>query len=66
MSESLGESSRVQKERLDAGIKLIDDERAASIATKLNGDMTQMRSEANTSRETLRALIEAKLEPAKS
>jgi DNA recombination protein RmuC len=48
-------------ERLDAGIKLID-ERAASIAAKLNGDMGQMRSEANTSRETLRALIEAKLD----
>ena len=45
-------------ERLDAGIKLID-ERAAGIAAKLNGDMAQMRSEANTSRETLRALIEA-------
>ena len=48
-------------ERLDAGIKLID-ERAASIATKLNGDMEQMRSEANTSREALRGLIEAKLD----
>jgi DNA recombination protein RmuC len=48
-------------ERLDAGIKIID-ERAAGIATKLNGDMAQMRSEANTSRETLRALIEAKLD----
>ena len=48
-------------ERLDAGIKLID-ERAAGIATKLNSDMAQMRSEANTSREALRALIEAKLD----
>jgi DNA recombination protein RmuC len=48
-------------ERLDAGIKIID-ERAAGIATKLNGDMEQMRSEANTSRETLRALIEQKLD----
>ena len=48
-------------ERLDAGIKLID-ERAASIAAKLNGDMAQMRSEANTSREALRGLIEAKLD----
>ena len=48
-------------ERLDAGIKLID-ERAAGIATKLNGDMAQMRSEANTSREALRGLIEAKLD----
>jgi DNA recombination protein RmuC len=47
-------------ERLDAGIKLID-ERAAGIA-KLNGDMGQMRSEATTSREMLRALIEAKLD----
>jgi DNA anti-recombination protein RmuC len=48
-------------ERLDTGIKLID-ERAASIAAKLNGDMEQMRSEANTSRETLRGLVEAKLD----
>jgi hypothetical protein len=36
-------------ERLDAGIKLID-ERAASIAAKLNGDMEQMRSEAPAAR----------------
>jgi DNA recombination protein RmuC len=48
-------------ERLHAGIKIID-ERAASIAAKLNGDMAQMRSEANTSREALRGLIEAKLD----
>ena len=48
-------------ERLDTGIKLID-ERAASIAAKLNGDMEQMRSEANTSREALRGVIEAKLD----
>jgi hypothetical protein len=48
-------------ERLDAGIKLID-ERAAGIATKLNGDMEQMRCEANVNRETLRGLIEAKLD----
>ena len=47
--------------RLDAGIKIID-ERTAGIATKLNGDMEQMRSEANTSREALRALVEAKLD----
>jgi len=48
-------------ERLDAGIKIID-ERAACIASELNGDMVQMRSEANTSREALRGLIEAKLD----
>ena len=48
-------------ERLDAGTKIID-ERAAGIATKLNGDMVHLRSEANTSRETLRGLIEAKLD----
>jgi hypothetical protein len=48
-------------ERLDGGIKLID-ERAAGIAIKLNGDMAQMRSEANTSREALRGLVEAKLD----
>ena len=34
----------------------------AGIAAKLNDDMGQMRSEANSSRETLRALIEAKLD----
>ena len=48
-------------ERLDAGIKIID-ERAAGIATKVHDDMAQMRSEANTSRETLRVLIEQKLD----
>jgi DNA recombination protein RmuC len=48
-------------ERLDAGIKIID-ERAAGIATELNSDMAQMRSEPNTSRETLRGLIEQKLD----
>ena len=48
-------------ERLDAGIKLID-ERAAGIAAKLNDDMGLMKSEANISRETLRALIEQKLD----
>jgi DNA recombination protein RmuC len=48
-------------DRLEAGIKLID-ERAAGIAAKLNGDIAQMRSEANTSREALRGLIEAKLD----
>ena len=35
-------------------MKLVIDERAAGIATKLNGDMAQMRSEANTSRDALR------------
>jgi DNA recombination protein RmuC len=48
-------------DRLEAGIKLID-ERTAGIAAKLNGDIAQMRSEANTSREALRGLIEAKLD----
>jgi DNA recombination protein RmuC len=48
-------------ERLDAGIRAID-ERAAGIAVKLNNDMAQMRSEANTNREQLRAVIEQKLD----
>ena len=48
-------------ERLDAGTKAID-ERAAAISTKLNDEMAQMRSEANTNRETLRTLIEQKLD----
>ena len=48
-------------ERLDAGIRAIDD-RAAGIAAKLNDDMAQMRSEANTNREHLRAAIDQKLD----
>jgi DNA recombination protein RmuC len=48
-------------ERLDGGIRAID-ERAAGIAAKLNDDMAQMRSEANTNREHLRAIIEQKLD----
>ena len=48
-------------ERLDGGIKAID-ERAAAISIKLNAEMAQMRSEANANRETLRALIEQKLD----
>ena len=36
--------------------------RAAAISTKLNDEMAQMRSEANTNRETLRTLIEQKLD----
>jgi DNA recombination protein RmuC len=48
-------------ERLDGGIKAID-ERAAAISTKLNDEMVQMRSEANTNREALRGLIEQKLD----
>ena len=48
-------------ERLDGGTKAID-ERAAAISTKLNDEMAQMRAEANTNRETLRSLIEQKLD----
>jgi DNA recombination protein RmuC len=48
-------------ERLDAGVKAID-ERAGGIAAKLNDDMPQMRSEANSNREHLRAIIEQKLD----
>jgi DNA recombination protein RmuC len=48
-------------ERLDAGIKAIDD-RAAAISAKLNDDMAQMRSEANTNRENLRTAIDHKLD----
>ena len=48
-------------ERLDAGTKAID-ERAAAISTKLNDEMAQMRTEANANRETLRTLIEQKLD----
>jgi len=48
-------------ERLDGGIKAIDD-RAAAIATKLNDDMSQMRAEANANRESLRTAIDQKLD----
>lgn len=48
-------------QRLDAGTKAID-ERAAAISIKLNDEMTQMRAEANANRETLRTLIEQKLD----
>ena len=48
-------------ERLDGGTKAID-ERAAAISAKLNDEMAQMRSEANTNRETLRTQIEQKLD----
>jgi hypothetical protein len=47
--------------RLDGGTKAID-ERAMAISTKLNDEMTRMRAEANTNRETLRILIEQKLD----
>lgn len=48
-------------DRLNLGVKAIDD-RAAAISTKLNDDMSQMRVEAGTGRETLRSLIEIKLD----
>jgi DNA recombination protein RmuC len=48
-------------ERLDGGIKAIDD-RAAGISAKLNDDMAQMRLEANTNRESLRTAIDQKLD----
>jgi DNA recombination protein RmuC len=47
-------------ERLDGGIKAIDD-RAAAISAKLNDDMNQMRLEANANREGSRTLVEEKL-----
>lgn len=48
-------------ERLDGGIKDID-ERAGAISAKLNDDMAQMRTEANTNRESLRTAIDQKLD----
>lgn len=47
--------------RLDRGIKSID-EKATAISTKLNEEMAQTRSEANANRETLRILVEQKLD----
>ena len=48
-------------EQLDAGVKATG-ESVTTISTKLTNDMEQMRGEANTGRETLRGLIEQKLE----
>jgi DNA recombination protein RmuC len=48
-------------ERLNIGINAIDD-RAATIAAKLNEDMGQMRIESGANREMLRTLIETKLD----
>ena len=48
-------------ERLDDGVKATG-ESVTTISTKLTNDMEQMRGEANTGRETLRGLIEQKLE----
>ena len=48
-------------ERLDAGVKATS-ESVTTISTKLTNDMEQMRGEANIGRETLRGLIEQKLE----
>jgi DNA recombination protein RmuC len=48
-------------ERLDAGVKATG-ESVSTISTKLTHDMEQMRGEANTGREALRALVEQKLE----
>lgn len=48
-------------DRLDTGIKAID-QRVAAIAQKLNDDILGMRTEANTNRESLRQLVERKLD----
>jgi DNA recombination protein RmuC len=48
-------------ERLDSGVKAID-ERTAMISTRLNEELAQTRVEANTNRESLRTLIEQKLD----
>jgi DNA recombination protein RmuC len=61
LREGIDSQVREFGERLNAGVKAIDD-RAAAISTKLTLDMEQMRSEANTGRENLRGLIEQKLE----
>ena len=48
-------------ERLDGGVRAIDD-RAAAIAAKLNDDMAEMRTEAGANRESLRTAIDQKLD----
>jgi DNA recombination protein RmuC len=49
--------------RMDAGVKAIDD-RAVAIAGKLNHDIVQMQEEAGRDRDTLRQIIEVKLDDA--
>ncbi len=61
--DSLGADVKEFGDRLDKGVKTID-ERAAAIGAKLDQDMTRMGEEATKNRDALRQTIEAKLDGA--
>ena len=59
--EFVSTQTRAFGERLDSGIKVID-ERVASIANKLNVDIDKMGDDASRNRDSLRQVIELKLD----
>lgn len=61
--DSIGGDVKGFGNRLDKGVKTID-ERAAAIGTKLDQDVTRMGEEAGSNREALRQTIETKLDDA--
>jgi len=63
LGDSLGTNIKGFGDTLDSGIKAIN-ERAISIATKLDHDMARMAEEARNNREILRQTIETKLDGA--
>jgi DNA recombination protein RmuC len=63
LSEGANNQIRAFGERLDAGIKIVD-QRVDGIASKLNADLAQMADDATKNRDALRKLIEDKLEAA--
>lgn len=63
LGESLSADVKEFGDRLDKGVKAID-ERAAAIGGKLDQDMNRMGEEATKNRDTLRQTIEAKLDSA--
>ena len=63
LGEGVGDRISAFGERLDAGIKAID-ERAAAIGLKLDHDIRQMGEDATLNRDGLRTVIEQKLDDA--
>jgi DNA recombination protein RmuC len=61
LSEGVNTQIRGFGERLDGGVKTID-QRVAGIAEKLNADVEHMGADAAKNREALRQLIEGKLD----
>jgi DNA recombination protein RmuC len=59
--ESVSTQTRAFGERLDSGIKVID-EKVAGIADKLNADIAKMGDDASQNRDSLRQAIELKLD----